>query len=519
MRRWAWITWLLIASLSLAACTGPAAGSTRVARILTGAPSTIDPAAMGDSGSAAVTAQLFECLTTFDADRQTRPALAESWRIEDGGRRVVFHLRPSLTFSDGTPLQASDVVRSWLRIIDPTAPSPLVSLMLDVQGAEAFVAGQNSDPTSVGLRADDAAGDVTVDLVRPAADFVEVVASPTFGIVPPGFGRSAAQQLAGPDFVGSGGYVLSEAGTLNLHANEHYWAGPPAIATIELVSDTAGKTTVDVFEADQVDYAPINAFDASWIAYDKTLGPQLLAVPSLAVDYYGFDVRQAPFDDVRVRQAFGMAIDWRQIAELGSTAGSQDVATSMVPPGIPGRSDRDFVPKHDPVAARALLAEAGYPGGVGFPRVSFVTGGGSADEAILADLKRELGITLGYETMGDGYFDRLATNPPAMWSMGWVADYPGRNDFLGILLESGSSNNYGHYSSPAFDKAIAAAGAATDEAAATAAYDQAETILQQDVPVVPLSYGTGWALSRTGLLGTGQNGLGILRMAGLAWAD
>ena len=137
----------------------------------------------------------------------------------------------------------------------------------------------------------------------------------------------------------------------------------------------------------------------------------------------------------------------------------------------------------------------------------------------MADLQRELGITLTYETMGPGYFDRLGTAPPAMWSLGWVADYPGRNDFLGILLGTGSSNDYGHYTSADFDAAIAAAGAATDEAGAAAAYDRAETIVQRDVPVVPLTYGTGWALSRTGLLGAGQNGLGILRMAGLAWSD
>ena len=521
MRRLAWIAWLLIASLSLAACSGPAAGSTRVARVLTGTPTTLDPAAQGDAGSAAVTAQLFESLTTFDADRQTRPALAESWRIEEGGRRIVFHLRPDLTFSDGTPLQATDVVRSWLRLIDPEAPSPLVSLMMDVDGALAFVSGQNSDPATVGLHADDAAGDVTVELTRPAAEFVEVVASPTFGIVPPGVGVRASALQAGPDFVSSGGYVLSDATAekMTLHANEHYWAGTPAIATIELVADIGGRSPVEVFEAGELDYTSIGAFDASWLAYDKTLGPQLLEVPSLSVEYYGFDVRQAPFDDVRVRQAFGMAIDWRRIAALGSTAGVDAVATSMVPPGIPGRSDRDFVPIHDPEAARALLAEAGYPGGAGFPQVTFMTGGGAADEAILADLKRELGIALTYETMGVGYFERLGSDPPAMWSLGWVADYPGRNDFLGILLGSGSSNNYGRYTSTDFDASIAAAGAAMDEASVTTAYDEAEAIVQRDVPVVPLSYGTEWALSRTGLLGAGQNGLGILRMAGLAWSD
>ena len=522
MRRWSLIAWLLLVSLSLTACTGPAADSTRTARILTGAPTTLDPATQGDAGSAQVTAQLFESLTTFDADRQVRPALAESWRIEDGGRRIVFHLRPGLEFSDGTPLRPSDVVRSWLRIIDPAAPSPLTSLMLGVDGALEYVTGQSRDPAAVGLHADDATGDVTVDLSRPGAEFVDVVASPTFGIVPPGVGQDPAALRAGDRFVGSGGYVLADenAMSLILKANPNYWAGQPAIETIELVGDIGGRSPVEVFEAGDLDYTSIGGFDASWVAYDKALGPQLLEVPSLSVEYYGFDVRQPPFDDIRVRQAFGMAIDWRRIAELGSTDGAASVATSMVPPGIPGRSDTDFLPVHDPDAARALLAEAGYPGGAGFPRVTLMTGGGAADEAILSELKDELGIDLTYETMGfDTYFDRLDHDPPAMWSLSWVADYPGRNDFLGILLGSGSSNNYGRYDSPAFDAAIDAAGAATDEAQATAAYDEAETIIKNDVPVVPLTYGTGWALSRTGLLGAGQNGLGILRMAGLAWDD
>jgi ABC-type oligopeptide transport system substrate-binding subunit len=121
--------------------------------------------------------------------------------------------------------------------------------------------------------------------------------------------------------------------------------------------------------------------------------------------------------------------------------------------------------------------------------------------------------------MGDGYFDRLGTDPPQMWSLAWVADYPGRNDFLGVLLNTGASNNYGHWSSPEFDAAILEATAASDPAEASAAYDRAERIVRDEVPVVPLSYGPGWALSRTGLLGAGQNGLGIVRMAGLAWAD
>jgi ABC-type transport system substrate-binding protein len=176
------------------------------------------------------------------------------------------------------------------------------------------------------------------------------------------------------------------------------------------------------------------------------------------------------------------------------------------------------VPKYDPADARKLLADAGYPGGAGFPATTLLTGGSGFDEAIVSEIKRELGITLGAETMGDGYFDRLSADPPQMWALSWVADYPGRNDFLGVLLGTGESNNYGRWSSPDFDAAIAQAVSTADPAAAGAAYDKAETVVRDQAPVVPVIYGPGWALSRTGLLGAGQNGLGIIRMAGLAWA-
>ena len=363
---------------------------------------------------------------------------------------------------------------------------------------------------------------LTVDLARPATDFVNIIAGPSFGVVPPGVDDDPEPALRpGKDFVASGGYILS--GTtddgLELTANDRYWAGRPAITTIELVGDLGGRGAVDAFSAGDLDYAGVFDIDATWLAYDETLGPQLRQVDSLSLQYYGFDTTKPPFDDPRVRQAFGQAIDWRRMAALSGTGGTVQVANSMVPPGIPGRSDQDFLPPYDPAHARDLLAEAGFPGGAGFPTTTLMTGGSQFDEAIVAEVKRELGITLEAETMGDGYFERLSTDPPAMWTLGWVADYPGRNDFLGVLLGTGASNNYGRWSSPTFDAAIAEAVSAADPAVAAAAYDRAEAVVRDEVPVVPVSYGPGWALTRDGLLGAGQNGLGIVRMAGLAWAD
>ena len=486
-----------------------------VVRILLGSGGDLDPAIQGDIGSAAVSAQLFESLTAIDPDLQTRPALAASWDFRDGGATVVFHLRPDITFSDGSPITAADVVRSWFRVIDPAHPSPLVSLMGDVRGALAYARGEASDKSTVGLAAD--RDDVVVNLTRPATDFPTVIASPTFAIVPPTIDTAPGALEPGSAFVGSGAYTLTadDDTKTTLTANEHYWAGRPAIGTIELVHDIGGRSSVAAFEDGDIDLADVSPFDATWIAYDDTLGPLLRRTDGMSLQYYGFDTSRPPFDDVRVRQAFARAVDWRRLIGL-SSAGAARPATGMVPPGIPGRSETDFLPAHDPDGARALLGEAGFPGGVGFPTVTLL-GGGPTDRAFAAEIKQQLGVTVTIEIQGPGFFDRLHDDPPQIFAMGWVADYPGPNDFLGILLGTGASNNYGRWSSAPFDQAVSAALAASDPGATRAAFDTAESIVRDEAPTIPLTYDVGWSLARSGLLGAHDNGLGIIRMAGLAW--
>ncbi len=513
---------VLLGVIALGVAPGPVGRPTTVAaaarddvKIFGGAPAELDPALQGDIGSAAVGAQLFESLTAFDPGLVLRPALAESWEVLDGGRRIVFHVRDGLTFSDGSPLTGADVVRSWLRIIEPKRPSPLASLMADVDGAVGYLRGTSTDPTTVGLKA--SGNDVEVRLSRPATDFPAVVSGPTFAVVPPGLDTGPEALAPGDGFIASGGYRLTDstATELTLTANDQYWAGEPAIKTVHLLTTLNGRSPVQAFEDGDLDYTQIGEYDANWIRYDRNLGGALRTVPSAGLTYFGFDTSKPPFDDVRVRQAFAWAVDWKRIVALAAGARSSP-ATSMVPPGIPGRSERDFSPKHDPEAARAALAAAGYPRGAAFPEVTLVNGSGY-DQAVLADLERELGIGLKSEEWDD-YFKRLGTDPPAFWSLGWVADYPGPNDFLGLLLSKGSTNDYGRWDSPDFDAAIADAAAATDPAAQRSAYDRAESIVQRDVPVVPLAYGDGYALARDGLLGATESGLGIMRFAGLDWA-
>ena len=504
----------------LVSTTDPtAAASAGTVTVLAGSPTSIDPARHNDLGSAQYVSQLYETLTAVDPSLNIRPALAASWQVSGNGTRVTFTLRPNLEFSDGSPLTASDVVHSWRRLFTPGSPSPLASLIGDVKGARELLSGQSTDPATLGVSAPDATT-VVVDMVQGGGNLPAIVSSAPFAIVPPSAGDAEIKPAPGA-MVTSGAYTLASASadTWTLQANPHYWAGTPPVGTVKMLLTLNGQSPVDEFSAGTVDVTPISFTDAGWLAYDRQLGPSLREDPSLSVTYYGFETRTGPFADVRVRQAFAAAIDWRRLAALEDPLNSVP-ATGMVPAGMPGQPTGYFVPAFDVANAKSLLAQAGYPNGQGLPTITFIGGGGGdSDSAIVAMLKANLGVTVQYQTMDfNAYQQRLATDPPDIWSLSWVADYPGPNDFLGVLLGSGSTANQGGWSNAAFDAAVAQGSSAADPAAALAAYTQAEQIVADQVPVVPVSYGRSWSLVRSGLLGAAQTGTGILRLAGLQWS-
>ncbi len=508
---------LCAVSLAGSAGTAAAAPSTASVRILASAPALWDPAFQGDQGTASVLANVDESLTAIDPSGTIQPALAARWTTTADGRTIDFTLRSGLTFSDGSSLTAADVVRSWKRLLDPQRPSPLASLLEPVTGVADLLAGHGSLDT-VGLKASGLL-DVVVTFDAPASYFPATAASPSLAVVPASIDSSYDAVAPPTPFVGSGAYLPTgvTATGITFAANPHYWAGRPAIATVDLVTDTGGEDTYQPFEDGTVDYAPASAEAASWIRYDAQDGPQLVQVPDPSVLYYGFDTRTPPFDDARVRQAFAQAVDWHRLVQLGSPFDA--LATSLVPPDIPGRPTADYGPTYDPAAARAELAAAGYPGGKGLPPITLDSGGLPYDEALARGWQQELGVTVAVEERLDGYFDLLASDPPQIWALDWVADYPAPQDFLGLLLMSGSSNDYGGWSDAAFDAAVRAGAASTDPATQAQHFSDAQKIVQQQVPVIPLSYGQGWALVRAGLLGAAASSLGILRWAGLSWGS
>ena len=219
-----------------------------------------------------------------------------------------------------------------MRIIDPAAPSPLVSLMADVEGAMAL----RARPEPATRRRWGSTRTAKSDR-RPqpsSGRFRHGRASPTFSIVPPGIDddplarararswrAAATPSRATPGFDDPG----REPALLGRRTADHGGRARPGTRRAKChrgVRGRRGSTT-----------AP-RRLRCSWIAYDRSLGPDLREVPSLAVQYYGFDTTRPPFDDVRVRQAFGAAVDWRR-SRRSARHRPRTSATSMVPPGIP----------------------------------------------------------------------------------------------------------------------------------------------------------------------------------------
>jgi oligopeptide transport system substrate-binding protein len=195
-------------------------------------------------------------------------------------------------------------------------------------------------------------------------------------------------------------------------------------------------------------------------------------------------------------------------------------ATSMVPVGVPGRDEDDHVPAYDPDAARDLLAAAGYRGGAGFPPVTLATYGVGFEQTVADQLELNLGVSVQVEAREfQDYLEQVSTSTqPQMWTLAWIADYPHAHDFLGLLLESGSGSNVGGWSNADYDALIEQAAATADPDEQATFYARAQEILEQQAPVVPVAYGESWALSRDGLLGALESGVGLIRYAGLDWA-
>lgn len=491
---------------------GRAAATGSPLRYAGGAYGTLDPAFINDAGDVQLLLQLYAGLTRLDEQGTPYASLAQSWTVSQDGTTYTFSMRSGLTFSDGSPLDASDVRRSWLRILDPATRSTAPDVLTLISGAAERLAG--GPESGVGIEAKDS-HTLVVRLRHAASYFPAIAATPTAFVVPRNATPQSDWQAAG-SFIGSGPYVADrvEGDDLVLKGNSRYVAGPPPIDEVRWVASLpSGAATGYVGNA--VDLTPVSSGDAGWIAFDRTLGPALHEAPSLQVQYFGFDTTRPPFDDARVRRAFALALDRPRLVGLAEGSGAVS-ASSIVPPALwpTGLVDDATASVAE---ARRLLDDAGYRDRSTLGTIT-VNGTGLGVGPAVAVWEKELGVSISVEQMVfDDYLRVLEVAPPQVFTINWIADYPSPDALYSLLLLPEATSNYGHWVDPEFVRLLQAASEAKDTASQAAAYRAVDARVDQEAPVIPWSYAASWWLVRPGLRGLGNLTIGLTDFGRVSW--
>ncbi len=508
-----------IAALALVLPTlvlgSPSAAAEGPLRYFGGEVHSLDPAFIGSQSDVQLILQLYAGLTRMDEDGDPYPSLAESWSVSDDGLTYEFTLRPGLAFSDGTPLTSADVRRSWLRLLDPATGARAPDVLSVIEGARERMAG--GEESEVGVAAPDPLH-LVVRLRHPAGYFPAITATPTAFVVPPSADASADWQTV-EAFVGSGPYVAESlaADVLVLRANQRYVLGPPPIDEVRWVTDLPGDAATAFADGD-LDLTSVPASDAEWIAFDAALGPALHVGADMGVQYLAFDTSAPPFDDPRVRRAFSLALDRARLVALAEGSSARP-ASSVVPPALwPDGFPADLA--GDPNEARRLLDEAGYGDRSDLGTIT-VNGAGLGVGPVVEVWRTELGVTVAIEGMEfRDYIDTLdAGRPPQVYTINWIADYPTPYALYSLLLLPGAASNYGAWVDEEFARLVEAASAAQGDEAQAVAYAAVDARVDEQAPVIPWAYPTGWWLARPGLRGLGELSLGLLDFGLVSWDE
>ncbi len=341
----------------------PALGTLRVGLAVD--PISIDPRFVADDEGSLIVGALFEPLVRLGVDGQLLPGAASSWALEDDGRTYRFTLREDATFHDGTPVTAADVKRSFERLVDAEAdpPSYLGYLLEPVEGAARSAA--RGGPMS-GLIVD-GEHELRIRLVEPHPAFLLTLTDPSLVPLPPIAELSPQAFAARP--VGNGPFAMAEprepGGFLRLTAVEDHPRRPVLDEVLFQVflDDPAGLRQWDDLLDGQLQVATLppsrreDAIERFGRSEDGYRGPGVLDGITSSIYLYGFDTTQPPFDDARVRRAISSAIDREALAEV-VMQGLRAPAEGLVPPPVPGSQLAACSHcRHDPDAARDLLAE------------------------------------------------------------------------------------------------------------------------------------------------------------------
>ncbi len=492
-----------------------ASGAQELTFVLSNEPDGLDPGVTNNSFAAPFIANCFEGLVTNDASGSVVPGSAESWDISEDGTVYTFHLREGLKWSDGSDLTADDFVYAIQRVLTPATTAQYVNMVTAyVAGAQDFYDGKGTAET-LGVKAVDAKT-LEITLLQPTSFFIDVLSMWVYNPV-----QKATIEANGdkwtttPEtYICNGPYKITEMNmgeSVVLERNENYWDNANTTMdkiTLRYILDTS--TALTAYESGEVD--GIRNIPSTDVTRLKAEDAGVQSVPSFGTVYYLINCEKEPYNNPLVRKALNLAIDRQAIIDNVVQVDAQP-AYNFISPGYSvdgvdltdGRSDRELSPTADVEAAKAALAEAGYPDGEGFPtlQLSYYSDDTAKKvvEAMAEMLQNNLGIKVEI-TSNDWaiYYEGVQKGDYEVAAMGWSADYMHPMSFLPLLVTGDASNN-SFYSNPDYDALVKEVMSETDATKALDLMKKAEDLVMNDYPYINLYYKTNNFLMKKNVTG------------------
>jgi len=460
----------------------------------------IDPYGTNGMPEARIIQSVFEGLVAKDPKTlETVPAVADQWDVSEDGMTYVFHIRENAKWSNGDPVTAHDFVNSWLRGLMPALANETVTALFVFKNAEKYYQKEITDVSQVGFTALDD-HHLKIELENPTPYFLQlldyIALFPVHTASMKKFG--ALDDAANPwskagNFVGNGPFTLHEwipGKSLIVKKNPYYWDKDNVkLNEIHFLPIEQLLVEERMFKARHLHRTEWMPFEKIPV-YRNKKDPEYNHYPYFSSYYYAFNVTKAPFDDVRVRKALAYSIDRQAIAER-VTNGAQTPAGSITPPDTLGYTSRTQI-GYDVKKARKLLADAGYPDGKGFPyaELSFNT---SEQHQIIAQAiqqmwKKNLNINIQLKNQEwKVYLHEIKNLNHNIARLGWVGDYIDPNTFLEVFTSYSGDNRTG-WKNAKYDELIKRAATIYNKDERFEVFQQAETLLLEEAPIIPIYY-------------------------------
>ena len=451
-----------------AAGSGSASGRTDLNLRIGDAFSTVDPHNLSLNADMMLSRQIYEPLYWINDEGEEIPMLATEYSVSEDGLTWTFQLREGVTFQNGDPLTAQDVVYSYERCFDNAY------MQEKVEAIDSVTAPDDST--------------VEMHLKYQFSPLMEKIAA--IGIVSQSFAEANMddQGLLGFNACGTGAYSVKEAipdVSITLEAYSGYWGGEAPIKTLNFEQITDETTAVTAFEAGEIDVMSIPS--ANWAQISESGQYNTDSRPSNHVVYLIFNTEAAPFDNRELRQAIAYAINREDIIAVAAD-GLADPATSLATSYMLGYTEDHMTYEYDPEKAKELLAEAGYPDGLDIG--SMKTMSGSYFEKVMQVVQSqlaEIGITSTIEGMdGNSLVEDCITGNFTLADMGQnlSLDY----DFLKTYFNEEYINglNMARVSDSQIQELFEQGASTTDREERLAIYQEIEDLTQELCAYVPL---------------------------------